>query len=300
MLVAEQRGFYENEDVEVEFGQVKSSTQQFEYLSDGRYDVVQTSPDNTANYRLNQNNPIGQKVEGQGFMGMDYGMLLIVVARPEFEQVSDLKGQTISVDATDSGFAYVIYKILANHGLNRDEDYSVVSTGGVYDRFIAMVQDDADFAATLMSGGFETRAANQGFNLLDSVQDIADPYLGVWAAARSEWLEANQDLAVDFVTAYRKATDWVFDPDNRDACLEMLKAIPNTSEELAEQLYEIQLRPGVGNVPDAGIDPAAVRSVLALRQEYSGFEEEHDLDALVEPDSRLVNFAILEQSRRRH
>jgi ABC-type nitrate/sulfonate/bicarbonate transport system substrate-binding protein len=296
MMAAVQHGFYENQDLEVEFGQVKSSTQQFQFLRDGRYDVVQTSPDNTANYRYNQHNPIDERVDGQGFMGMDYGMLLIVVARPEFESISDLAGQTVSVDATDSGFAYVLYKILANHGLARGEDYSIVSTGGVYDRYIAMVEEDAEFAATLMSGGFETRAANLGFKLLDSVHDITDPYLGVWAAARSDWLNTNRDLAVDFVTAYRKATDWVFNPDNRDACLEMLTNIPNTTNELAEQLYEIQLRPGVGNVPDAGIDPQGVRNVLALRHEFAGFESDHDLDALVGPNSELIDFSILEAS----
>lgn len=296
MMAAEQRGFYESENLDVEFGQVKSSTQQFQYLSEGQYDIVQTSPDNTANYRYNQHNPINERVDGKGFMGMDYGMLLIVVARPGFESISDLARQTVSVDATDSGFAYVLYKILANHGLIRDEDYSVVSTGGVYDRYIAMVEEDADFAATLMSGGFETRAANRGYNLLDSVYDIADPYLGVWAAATSNWLNANRDLAVEFVTAYRKATDWVFKAENRDACLEMLTNIPNTSDELAEQLYEVQLRPGVGNVPDAGIDPQGVRNVLALRQEFAGFEADHDLDALVGSNSDLIDLSILESS----
>jgi ABC-type nitrate/sulfonate/bicarbonate transport system substrate-binding protein len=294
MMAAEQHGFYESKNLEVEFGQVKSSTQQFQFLSDGQYDVVQTSPDNTANYRYNQHNPIDMRVDGKGFMGMDYGMLLIVVARPEFESISDLAGHSVSVDATDSGFAYVLYKILANHGLIRGQDYSVVSTGGVYDRYIAMVEEEADFAATLMSGGFETRAANRGYNLLDSVYDIAAPYLGVWAAAKSDWLNSNHDLAVDFVNAYRGATDWVFDPVNRDACLEMLTNIPNTSDELAEQLYEVQLRPGVGNVPDAGIDPQGVRNVLALRQEFDGFEEDHDLDALVGPESDLIDFSILE------
>lgn len=296
MMAAEQRGFYEGDDLEVEFGQVKSSTQQFQFLSDGRYDVVQTSPDNTANYRYNQHNPIGEYVDGRGFMGMDNGMLLIVVARPEFESIADLAGHAVSVDATDSGFAYVLYKILAKHGLVRNEDYSVVSTGGVYNRFIAMVEQDADFAATLMSGGFETRAANLGFNLLDSVYDIADPYLGVWATAKTDWLKANRDLAVDFVTAYRKATDWVFNPENRDACLEMLTDIPNTSDDLAEQLYEVQLRPGVGNVPDADIDPEGVRNVLSLRQEFAGFESAHDLDALVSPESDLIDFSILQES----
>lgn len=295
MTVAEEQGFYQRHDLDVEFDQVTSSTQQFEYLSDGRYDVVQTSPDNTANYRLNDDNPIGVRVDAKGFLGLDHGMLLIVVARPGIESVEELREETISVDAPASGFAYVIYKILANHGLERGTDYDIVSTGGVYDRYVAMVEQGADFAATLMSGGFETRAANRGFTLLDSVHDIYDPYLGVWAAARSQWLDENDDAATNFVTAYREASAWVFDPRHREECLSLLQRMPNTSRELAEQLYEIQLRPGVGNIPDGTIDPRGVKSVLSLRDEFSGFEQPQDLDALVGPDTELFTQRFLER-----
>jgi ABC-type nitrate/sulfonate/bicarbonate transport system substrate-binding protein len=296
MMAAEQHGFHEELEIEVEFHQVKSSTQQFQSLSDGEYEVVQTSPDNTANYRYNERNPIGQRVDSQGFMGMDHGMFLVVVARPDIETIAELAGQTVSVDAPESGFAYVLYEILARHGLRRDEDYAVVSTGGVFDRYMAMVEEGADFAATLMSGGFETRAARRGFKLLESVRDIADPYLGVWAAAKRTWLAAHRDVVVDLVTTYRRATAWVFDPVNREACLDMLAALPNTPRDLAEELYEIQLRPGVGNVPDAGIDPVAVANVLSLRQESGGFEHEQDLGALVGPDTDLFDTSYLREA----
>jgi ABC-type nitrate/sulfonate/bicarbonate transport system substrate-binding protein len=296
MVAADEKGFYARHGVEVDFGQVTSSTQQFQYLSDDRYDVVQTSPDNTANYRLNDNNPIGQRVDAQGFLGFDYGMLLVVVAQPEIESVDDLRGRTISVDAFDSGFAYVIYRILANHGLERDRDYTVVSTGGVYDRYMAMVEEGADFAATLMSGGFETRAENRGFRLLESVHDILDPYLGVWAAAKRGWLAANPDLATRFAKAYREASAWVFDPLNRDECMAMLQRVPNTSQELAEKLYDIQLRSGVGNIPGGEIDPEGVRNVLSLRVEFGGFEETQDLDSLVGPGTDLFDLRYLDQA----
>lgn len=289
MMAAEQKGFYADRDVEIDYGQVSSSTQQFEYLRDGGYDVVQTSPDNTANYRLNERTALGGRLDAQGFLGLDYSMLLIVVAQPDVTSLEQLRGRNISVDAVASGFAYVIYEILERAGLERDRDYTVVSHGGVFDRYKAMVLDGEDIGATLMSGGFETRAARQGFNLLDSVHDIADPYLGVWAAARTDWLEANADLVGDMVDGYRAASAWVFDPANREECLDMLMALPNTPRDLAEDLYEIQLRPGVGNVPDGGIDPAAVRNVLAMRQRFGGFEEDQDLDALVGPDSTLIN-----------
>lgn len=297
MAVAEKQGLYAARDVEVEFDQVSSSTQQFQYLSDGRYDVVQTSPDNTANYRLNQGNPIGRRVDAKGFLGLDYGMYLVVVARPGIESIEELRGKVISVDAPESGFAYVIYKILANHGLQRGADYDIVSTGGVYDRYVAMVDQDADFAATLMSGGFETRAASRGFELLESVHDLYDPYLGVWAAAPSQWLEDQPDLAADFVSAYREASAWVFDPANRESCIEMLEHLPNTSRELAERLYEIQVRPGVGNIRDGAIDPSGVRNVLSLRDEFGGFEEPQDLDHLVGPDTDLFDLRFINASR---
>src|SRR5690606_17412107 len=114
MLVAEEKGFYSRFDIEMEFGQVSSSTQQFEFLADGRYDIVQTSPDNTANYRLNDDNPIGRRVDARGFLGLDYGMLLVLVARPEIESIGDLRGEVVSVDAPASGFAFVVYEILRN------------------------------------------------------------------------------------------------------------------------------------------------------------------------------------------
>ena len=290
MMAAQELGYYEREDLDVEYQKVSSSIQQFESLRDDRYDVVQTSPDNVANYRYNAGNPIGTRVDGQGFMGMDYGMMLAVVARPDIESIKDLRGRTVSVDAPASGFAYVLYKILTLHGLRRGEDYTVVSTGGVFDRYRSLMETD-DFDATLLSGGFETRAKNAGYKLLDSVYDIADPYLGVWAAAKSTWLRENAELAAAFIAAYREATRWCFDPANRESCLELLMRAPRTDRSLAEQLYEIQLREGVGNVPDAGIDPAAVLSVLKLREEFDGFEDPQDVDAIARADGELYDLS---------
>jgi ABC-type nitrate/sulfonate/bicarbonate transport system substrate-binding protein len=295
MMAADQHGFYREGGIEVDYQQVTSSTQQFEYLRDDRYDVVQTSPDNVANYRYNDRNPIGTRVDAQGFMGMDYGMLLAVVARPGIATIEQLRGRTVSVDAPASGFAYVLYEILARHGLRRGEDYTIVETGGVFDRYRHLIETD-EFDATLLSGGFETRARNAGYTLLDSVHDIADPYLGVWAAAKSSWLRENVDLVGALVAAYRAATRWCFDPANREACLELLMQAPQTTRSLAEQLYEIQLRPGVGNVPDAGIDPAAVLNVLRLREQFGGFEDPPDIAAIARTDGDLYDLSYLRRA----
>lgn len=296
MIIADSQGMLEKQDLAVDYQQVKSSTQQFEFLRDGKYDVVQTSPDNVANYRLNDNNPIGERVISRCFMGMDHGMYLVVASKPDITSIEQLRGKTIAVDARNSGFAYVIYKILRNHGLEQDRDYEVVLVGGVADRYTTLL--DGDFDATLLSGGFETRAEHVGYQLLDSVYDIASPYLGVAAAAKDTWLEEQRDTATRLVRAYREATDWCFDPANKEDAVTMLANLPNTDRALAEKLFEVQLRPGVGLVRDAGIDPEALRHVVAMRAEFDGFEEPQDVDHLVREEGGIYTLDILRAADR--
>ena len=289
MLAAQARGFYAQQNLTVDYQQVTSSTQQFQSLRDDLYDVIQTAPDNVANYRLNSSNPLGATIDVQGFMGMDYGLYLVVTARPGITSIEELRGKTVSVDALASGFAYVLYKILQRHGLQRDVDYSVVSTGGVANRYTALL--DGQFDATLLSGGFETRAANTGYMLLDSVYDIASPYLGAVGAAKTAWLRQNRDVATRLIRAYYDASRWAFDPANREEAIGLLETLPNTPRALAEQLYDVQVRPGVGSVPDAGIERQAIFNVLALRAEFGGFDRPQNLEQLAGPDSGLYDLS---------
>jgi ABC-type nitrate/sulfonate/bicarbonate transport system substrate-binding protein len=294
MMVAQDLGYYEREGLEVDYQRVSSSIQQFEYLREDRYDFIQTSPDNVANYRLNEGNPLGGRIASTGFMGMDYGMNLTLVARPEIDGPDQLKGGTVSVDAPFSGFAYVLYKILRQAGLEREADYEVVPTGGVADRYTALLA--GEFDGTLLSGGFETRAVSQGYRIVGSVYDIASPYVGVMACGKDEWLERNTDDAIRFVRASHAATRWCFDPANRDDAVAMLTGLPNTDEVLAAQLYDVQLRDGVGVIRDLGIDPTGISNVLELRREFDGFETDPDLDGLSTSGGGLYDLRFLEEA----
>lgn len=304
LIVADAKGFYARHNLTVQYMQVQSSTQQFQYLRDDLYDVLQTSPDNVANYRLNAHNPLcapGKTcatIDAQGFLGLDYGLNLRLVARPGISKVEDLKGKTLSVDAPDSGFAYVLYKIMQQHGLERGVDYNVVPVGGVFQRYNDLLSPEGQAAATLLSSGFETRAANAGYILLDPVSSITSPYIGTFAVAKTAWLQQNADVATRFALAYYEALQWSFDPANREEAIQLLMAQPNTDRTLAEQLYAIHLQNGVGDIADASIDHKAVYNILALRQEFNGFEDQQNLHKLAGPQGGLYDLSYYRKALR--
>lgn len=280
-MAAVSEGFYADYNLTVEYLQVSSSTQQFEYLRDGLYDIVMTSPDNVANYRLNSSNALGATIDQIAFLGLDNAQKLALVTQPGISSPSELAGKVIAVDSPSSGFAYVIYEILAQYGLQRDVDYTVLPVGGVYQRYVGLL--NGDFDATLLSNGFETRAENAGYPLFDTVSDIADPYLGLVAAAKTSWLNTNRDVALRFSKAYIKGVRWSLDPANRDEAIQLLMTNQGLTQSLAEQFYDLQAAPGVGNIAEAEIDREALYSVLVLRDKYNGFDQPQNLRRLSNP-----------------
>jgi ABC-type nitrate/sulfonate/bicarbonate transport system substrate-binding protein len=295
MIVAERHGHYRDQDLEVEHHKVTSSTQQFEWLGDGRYDFIQTSPDNVANYRYNQGNPLNTVIDSRAFLGLEYGMNAMVCARPGIDRIEDLAGKRLAVDAPRSGFAFVLYKILRLHGLELGVDYEVDPIGGVAERYEALVRGECD--GTLLSGGFEIRAAAQGCTQLRTLDDVFRPYVGVVAAARKEWLDEHHDVAVRFSRAYLAATRWVIDSANRKEAEAMLADATGASAEVAHLLVKMQTTPLIGVVTDGTVDREGLRNVLRLRSEFGGFETDPDPDSLLSEQHAFVRSEVLAEAQ---
>src|SRR6059058_4904560 len=79
--------------------------------------------------------------------GGDSGFNRIYV-QPEIHSYGDLRGKTVVVDAPNTAFALLLYKVLKDNGLNKG-DYIVKSVGGGPARFEAMTIDKANSAAVL-------------------------------------------------------------------------------------------------------------------------------------------------------
>src|SRR6201987_2243200 len=79
--------------------------------------------------------------------GGDNGFNRIFV-QPEINAYAELRGKTVVVDAPNTAFALLLYKVLKDNGLNKS-DYVVKPGGGTPARFEALLKDKTNAASVL-------------------------------------------------------------------------------------------------------------------------------------------------------
>src|SRR5262245_59562089 len=226
-----------------------------------------TAIDNLINYREGQDAGRKEGPDLFAFMGGDNGFLRLVTV-PEVSSYKDLKGKTLSVDALTTGYAFVLFEILARNKMQMGKDYKVVTAGGVLQRFQALMEKK--HAGTLLLSPFEVQAEEQGFHRLANAADVLGGYQGVVGGARKSGAEKNSDAVVGSIRAFSEAVDWLYDPGNREEAITIfLKNLPKATPQAALVAYGILLNPVEGFQKKAKIDLEGVRTVLALRSKYA-------------------------------
>ena len=266
IFVAQEKGFFEKNDVEVAVTPTPDSKFQMVGLIDGEFDIAMTAMDNIIAYVEGQGAaPTKNKPDVVAVMGLDNGFLRLV-STPDIKSYGDLRGKTVGVDALTTGYAFVLRKMLELGGLSPDQ-FKFVEAGGVMARFGALMKKE--FAATLLVSPLEAAALREGFNLLGNGSDTLGAYQGVVGAVRRDWAEANRALLVGYVRAIRSALEWMYESANKEEAIAILeKHAPQMAGPVAQASYRILLDPQKGFFRDASIDMAGVRTVLELRSEY--------------------------------
>lgn len=263
--VAQARGLFARNGVEVTLTPTPNSVFQLTGLIEGKFDIAMTGIDNLIAYREGQGEVDVLGPDLFAFMGSDTAFLRLVTV-PEVRTVADLRGRTLSVDARTTGFAFVLLEILEREGL-KESDYTIEKAGGVLQRFDALMEKK--HAGTLLMTPFEVRAQARGFNQLASAVQVLGPYQGLVGGARKSWADANRDALVGYIRAWSDAVDWLYDPAHRDEALGIfMQNLPGVEPAVAQAAYGLFLSPEEGFQKKARIDLEGVRTVLRLRSKY--------------------------------
>jgi ABC-type nitrate/sulfonate/bicarbonate transport system substrate-binding protein len=267
IYVGRAQRFFSQEGIRVALQDTTGSVAQMTDLSTGKADIAMTAADNIVAYVEGEGEaPIGPQPDFVAVMGSDSSFLSLVAA-PAIKTYDGLRGKKISVDAKTTGFAFVLYEMLARKGLNRG-DYTVEPAGGMAQRWTALEQQRQ--AATLLSTPFDIIARKLSFHQIDLATDVIGPYQGIVAGTRRSWASRHRTQVIAFIRAYARSVQWLYQRNNRNEAIAILRQnVPAMSAEMAAQTYRELLNPQRGFFPNAQMDMAGLRTVLALRSRYA-------------------------------
>jgi ABC-type nitrate/sulfonate/bicarbonate transport system substrate-binding protein len=271
-FAAIKQGFFAEQGLEVELTLTPSSVAQAERTAAGEFDIVFTAFDNVVAYG-----------EGQGATAAgvdpDYVVLmgatqleLAIVTAPDVKTYADLKGRSIALDALTTGFAFVLFEMMARSGLSRD-DVSFAAVGATPQRWQSVKA--GEHAATLTIEPFTSIARRSGFNVLDVSSNHFDSYQGGAVATRRAYAAENPETVKAFIRAYLKGLEWALDLSNGEAASELLQArMPDIQPAAIASVMASLLSPRSGLTPGSKILPEGMKTVLDLRSRYGSGDEQ--------------------------
>jgi ABC-type nitrate/sulfonate/bicarbonate transport system substrate-binding protein len=214
-------------------------------------------------------------------MGIFTG-LISLVGSPGNPDIDSLLGKSLAVDAKRNGFVLVLEKKLRSIGFG-PKDYNLVEVGGWESRYLALLE--GKFAGTLLTPPYTGEALKAGCHLLARADELIPVYQATCGIARRSWARENADTLTRYIRAYVEATQWCFDPKNRQDCLDLLMKHNGIKRSSAEDTLDALLNPKNGLHPKAELNLTGISAVLELRAEI-GY-----LTRPVPPPEKYVDFS---------
>ena len=261
LFAAQAQGHFARRGLAVQTHVAPNSQELRDGLAAGRYQVVHTSVDNAvAMAEL-------AKVDIVVLMGGDNGFNNLFVQQ-DVRSLADLRGRTVVVDAPNTAFAIMLYKVLALNGLKRG-DYEIKPVGATRFRLEGM-QKERSYAAAMLNLPFSIQARRAGLKDLGVAVDMVGPYLSTTGFALRSWSAANADTLTRYIRAYVEGLRWALNPANREAAIELLAGGLKLPTDIARESYDIATHPVTGFAREAKVDMEGFRNVLKLRAEIEG------------------------------
>jgi ABC-type nitrate/sulfonate/bicarbonate transport system substrate-binding protein len=262
IIAAQEKGFFNAENIRVEINTVTDSPTLLRNLISGRYDLIHNNADNVIAWAEGQGaDP--QKNDFVIFLGGSQGVNQRLAVHPSINDYKDIRGKVLAVDAPTTGYAIVMIAILKKNGLELNRDYTLKSFGNTNARAEAISRGQAVGA---MMGLTDDEIQKRGFKVLACSEDHVTHYARGLGATRREWANANEALMVRFIRAMIKSTDWVMDANNKEEAIKLLLADNKNNRARAEEAYEESVSSRFGFTPRSRIDMEGIRTIIELRE----------------------------------
>ncbi len=281
LFIAQDEGMFARHQLDVAVTFTPTSGAQREGLVNGSFDIAQAGVDNAvALVQVAKQDVVIVAGGGNG------GNHLFV--RPEVKSYQDLRGKAVVVDAPNTAYAFLAYKMLELKGLHRDEDYAIVPIGGCVKRLPAM-QADPRNATAMLNPPCSLVAAKDGFHDLGSAVDVVGPYQadGIWVMRA--WTATHKEALVRYLQAVIEARRWAGEPAHWPEAASILGRHLDVAPEFTLASVKAAVGPNGSLTKDLRFDMDGFRTTLRLRAEFAGGDKDID-------PARYVDFTSYEQA----
>jgi ABC-type nitrate/sulfonate/bicarbonate transport system substrate-binding protein len=262
IFAAQKNGLFAKYGLIVDLMFTPNSKSQREGLASGAFQIIHTAADNAvAMVELAKDDVII-------VVGGDNGFNRIFT-QPEITSLADLRGKTLVVDAPNTAFALLLYKVLKEAGLN-GSDYKVHPVGGTPQRLNAMLTDKTNAAAGILNPPLSFKAAADGLKDMGSATKAVGAYQSGSVVVMRSWAKANSDTLIRYIKAIVEGYRWVLDPANMAAATALLADRLKLSGDDAVKCYAVVTDPVDGFAKDAKFSMQGFENVLKLRAEIEG------------------------------
>ena len=258
MFSAQAKGLFAKRGLAVDLKFTPNSEELRNGLAEGRYQIAHSAIDNAFALKDKANVDIAVVLGGDDSFNR-------LIVQPEITSLADIKGKTVAVDAANTAYAFQLYEMLRQKGLNKG-DYEVKPVGGTSQRLEALTKDKT-YAAAMMNPPFSIRAEKAGLRAIDTAASALGAYQGSSAFVLRPWAGANTDTLVKYIQAYIEGLRWMLEPKNKTEAVGLLSERLKLPEDVAAQAYDATLK---GFHKDAALDMDGVRNVLKLRAQFEG------------------------------
>jgi ABC-type nitrate/sulfonate/bicarbonate transport system substrate-binding protein len=265
IYVAQEKGFFAREGLEVKVTATPNSTFQMTNLINGKFQVASTALDNLIAYQEEQSTPKTERPADMIAIMGGASTELALMALPSIKTIGELRGKEFALDSLTTGYAFVLRKMLEKNGLT-PADYKFVAVGGTRERLESL--KSGAMSAGMISEPFTTQAKNAGFTFIGEAVSSVGRYQATVQIANRWWAKENEKAAVGYVRAMITATDWIYDPANKAEAVKILAAAVKIPEAAAAPSINGLTQGQAALSPKGALDVEGLKTVIDLREQY--------------------------------
>jgi ABC-type nitrate/sulfonate/bicarbonate transport system substrate-binding protein len=275
-LIAQDRGFFAAQKLEVDFVYAGSTASVIQQLVGGSLDIAATSFETAI-----------RAIDNGAQIALFGGIVMVlpyqVMAASTIKTAADMKGKTIMLAYAQNANSVFWRRWLAQGGV-KASDVDEVFDGSTTNRYRALVAGGVQ--AALLTQPFDLVAADNGYHSLVDIGSYAPTFAFTGLAARKSWLDEHGAAARAYLTAITRATAYFYDRAHRQEAIDILARDSKIDPAIAAKNYDYYLttRPfsTTARIPDASV--AGVTEVIAgdLKDPKAGAQKYVDQRYLAE------------------